>query len=432
MKRKTNLFYTSGPDSKFLTFSNYTEALTGNFLSVNTKLFPDKFLCLKLKGLNSNTKENFINYLAAYYENKLAALRDKQISNNKTVETHIYPLAYLLEAILNVSTYNNVTNEFELNANIEKNTESIYELSSFNDFITDGITDLVRYVGDVTEYDYNGTYTDIICNVNLNSYNEGILTVKNFNKEIKESVSFEDTGINSDARNLYGWGNDQIIIDNANKITPVFDSEHTYYNNVYIEQLKYKRITHSKTLSFNIIIPLFSFINIDVNSNENIINELSNDINLNSETSAIMNVPLGIWINADKTEDTFIELEKDINLDAYPSWSLLISTQFKPFPYGNHIIKENTTPQSTLNSFNTFAEILSKMNNVLNNFDEVNNKIMYLTNRINEVETQLKSIATETRINKFDKDLQDMRSSINQEIKDLKQHIVNLKWSNVG
>ena len=53
MKRKTNLFYTNGPDSKFITFSNYTESLTGNFLSTDTKLFPDKFLCLKIYNINS-------------------------------------------------------------------------------------------------------------------------------------------------------------------------------------------------------------------------------------------------------------------------------------------------------------------------------------------------------------------------------------------
>ena len=48
MKRKTNIFYTDGPDSKFLTFSNYTESLTGNFLSTDTKLYPSMFLVLEV------------------------------------------------------------------------------------------------------------------------------------------------------------------------------------------------------------------------------------------------------------------------------------------------------------------------------------------------------------------------------------------------
>ena len=50
--RKTNLFYTSGVDSKFLTFSNYTESLTGNFISTDTKIFPSKFLCISARKDN--------------------------------------------------------------------------------------------------------------------------------------------------------------------------------------------------------------------------------------------------------------------------------------------------------------------------------------------------------------------------------------------
>ena len=69
MKRKTNLFYNTGQDSKFVTFSNYTEALTGNFLSTNTKLFPSVFLCLDIPSLNTNhedsKREFIINYNSA-------------------------------------------------------------------------------------------------------------------------------------------------------------------------------------------------------------------------------------------------------------------------------------------------------------------------------------------------------------------------------
>ena len=41
MKRKTNLFYLSGDESNFLTFSNYGESLTGNFLATNWKICSD-------------------------------------------------------------------------------------------------------------------------------------------------------------------------------------------------------------------------------------------------------------------------------------------------------------------------------------------------------------------------------------------------------
>ena len=122
MKRKTNLFYNSGPDSKFLTFSNYTEALTGNFLSTNTKLFPSTFLCLNIPSLNKENKQSFINNsLIKYYENKLANLRDR------VNEDEVFPLSYLIETIM----------KFDSNASIS-------------------------YIGNITEQDYLGSYTDTI------------------------------------------------------------------------------------------------------------------------------------------------------------------------------------------------------------------------------------------------------------------------------
>ena len=106
MKRKTNLFYTTGPDSKFITFSNYTESLTGNFLSTDTKIFPSRFIALYIKGLNKNTKAALIKYLADYYESKLAALRDHFDYNKSDIEKSVPPLNYLLEALLRIKGIN--------------------------------------------------------------------------------------------------------------------------------------------------------------------------------------------------------------------------------------------------------------------------------------------------------------------------------------
>ena len=106
MKRKTNLFYLSGDDSNFISFSNYSESLTGNILSTDWKLFPSKFLCLYIKLLDVDNhnlyikrKERFIKYLMSYYENKLAFLRDYYINNDLNVEKNLLPLNYLLEAL---------------------------------------------------------------------------------------------------------------------------------------------------------------------------------------------------------------------------------------------------------------------------------------------------------------------------------------------
>ena len=60
MKRKTNLFYLSGDDSNFISFSNYSESLTGNILSTDWKLFPSKFLCLYIKLLDVDNHDLYI------------------------------------------------------------------------------------------------------------------------------------------------------------------------------------------------------------------------------------------------------------------------------------------------------------------------------------------------------------------------------------
>ena len=70
MKRSTNLFYTVGSDTNFITFSNYGESLTGNFLSVNTKLFPNNFLCLNIPKLTYDNRKKFIEYIESYFHRK--------------------------------------------------------------------------------------------------------------------------------------------------------------------------------------------------------------------------------------------------------------------------------------------------------------------------------------------------------------------------
>ena len=89
MKRKTNLFYTKGTDSNFITFSNYTESMTGNYLSTDTKLFPSAFICAYIDGLDASNRESFIDYVVARYENKLAFMRDKCVENNYNIEEKI-------------------------------------------------------------------------------------------------------------------------------------------------------------------------------------------------------------------------------------------------------------------------------------------------------------------------------------------------------
>ena len=198
MKRKTNLFYTTGPDSKFITFSNYTESLTGNFLSTDTKIFPSRFIALYVKGLNKDTKAALIKYLADYYESKLAALRDHFDYNKSDIEKSVPPLNYLLEALLRikeikpnevVATHSIANNSY---VNFVDNETETSKLVSYSNVIK------FKYISDITEQDYNGTFTDTICNIDLRKFA--------YISSIELTDNFDDNVVQFDKPvTLYGW-----------------------------------------------------------------------------------------------------------------------------------------------------------------------------------------------------------------------------------
>ena len=204
MKRKTNLFYTTGPDSKFITFSNYTESLTGNFLSTDTKIFPSRFIALYIKGLNKNTKGALIKYIADYYESKLAVLRDHFDYNKSDIEKSVPPLNYLLEALLRIKEINTETNEVSYTHSIAANfIKDGNDTSSSNEsnLISDSNVIKFKYISDITEQDYNGTFTDTICNIDLRkfAYISSIELTDDFNDNV---VQFDKPAY------LYGWDSD--------------------------------------------------------------------------------------------------------------------------------------------------------------------------------------------------------------------------------
>ena len=204
MKRKTNLFYTTGPDSKFITFSNYTESLTGNFLSTDTKIFPSRFIALYIKGLNKNTKAALIKYLADYYESKLAVLRDHFDYNKSDIEKRVPPLNYLLEALLRIKEINTKTNEVVYTHSIAANKNNDdNETSNSNESNLISYSDVIKfkYISDITEQDYNGTFTDTICNIDLRkfAYISSIELTDDFNDNV---VQFDKPVT------LYGWDSD--------------------------------------------------------------------------------------------------------------------------------------------------------------------------------------------------------------------------------
>lgn len=422
MKRKTNLFYTEGPDSKFLTFSNYAESMTGNFLSVHTKIFPSRFLCLSINGLNSKSKKSFIKFLVAYYENKLAFLRD----NVENVEKEICPFAYLMEGLSKILFVNEDTGENEIH--IDSATNEIL----FND--DPDVTDINLYAADITEQDYNGTYTDIICTIDLNEIKKCSIYL---NTEESEIISIDDA-----PENIYGW-DDISLIPGYENVTPIFDEIGegkltSYKINTNVETLGFKNIESLDYIKFNVIIPLYELTDINYNTNDTILGY--DDYNETLESYMVYidnsnryrhNVPLGIWLNCESNDDTFIEISRDSTTKMSPVWSLLISTQFKPFPYSTkYEIDAINTDKGA--AFSTFSQVLLRLNSVINKFERANDRISDLETRLHNIQTTLNNISSvqsldnvNSKINALENTYQTDMTSFKEEVRSI---IENLKW----
>lgn len=330
MKRRTNLFYNSGNDSKFLTFSNYTECLTGSFLSTNTKLFPSKFICLKIDDLD---KEEFINGLVAYYENKLAVLRDFVTKTNDVTINTLQPLSYLLRYIK------------------EKAPNT---------------TSTIAHIGDITEQDYNGTFSDSICVINTANLYSGTI-VDNEDVENDYSVETDDK--------LHGWYDNEDYFGPANyaNLQIITDESNLYkmQDNYIIEINDAKE----SAIEFNIVIPLFTMVQTDAepDNEQTEMMQTVHDLEILTGTNYV-NVPMGIWF-----ADKMITLSGDSKYNE--SWSLVIGSQFKPFPTSG-FIKDEITNESNSIAFGTFAQILSRQNDL---FTYMVNEIKNLQKQIDEL-----------------------------------------------
>ena len=340
MKRKTNLFYNSGPDSKFLTFSNYTEALTGNFLSTNTKLFPSTFLCLNIPSLNKENKQAFINNsLIKYYENKLANLRDR------VNEDELFPLSYLIETFM----------KFDPNTSIS-------------------------YIGNITEQDYLGSYTDTICIIDTQYLQSAVITpIENEEVDIREADS-----------TLYGWydtiGDDEVYTGPSlyNNLRPVFDTDGSQYQLTPNYNIEYNTPDPvPSNIVFNVVVPLFTFVNI------------AEGVDINNQDESILtntyktNVPLGIWF-----ADGNINLKVDRTYGQ--SWSLAIGSQFKPLPTSPEV-RSDVYKDPNTDAFKTFAQVLVRQNELLDTLEKQNIIIFNLTERLAEVEDRLEKIENKTK-----------------------------------
>ena len=402
--RKTNLLYSTyiGEENSFLTFSNYTEAMTGNHLSVNTKMFPSTFLCAYINVSEENIG-SFINTIVGKYENKLAFLRDTFTKDsNISAEDNIYPLEYL------INTLKDFDNEFSIN-----------------------------YVGQVTEQDYNGTFCDTMCIISTED-NGGNTTLSN------ATVAKKTVDYNNNSTYLYGWSSydatSSSYIYNGPSIykdvKPLFDNDknnsYMYVSSYEHDKLIFTPDTKAKSIEFNCIIPLFDIVNVDPKSNESNITESSDTELPDTEspdveqskpsntlevdlTSSTCNVPMGIWFSQKFKK---ITLQRDETSGFWPSWSLVLSSQFKPFPKSPHL-QSDTQNASSTDAFGTFAQILVEQTRLTDEYTGIAVNVQALSNRISNIESKINNISTnmsldaiQNKINQIDTKLASLTESL--------------------
>lgn len=415
--RKTNLLYSTyiGKENSFLTFSNYTEAMTGNHLSVNTKMFPSTFLCayINVKPDNNGNIDSFINTIVGKYENKLAFLRDTFTKDsNISAEDNIYPLEYL------INTLKDFDNEFSIN-----------------------------YVGQVTEQDYNGTFCDTMCIISTED-NGGKVTLNSVDGT-KKTVDYKNS-----YSYLYGWSsydatNNSYIYNGPSiyeHVEPLFDDKenHRYVSSYEHDKLIFKPDAKAKSIEFNCIIPLFDIVNVDPKANESNITEpsdtkLSDTESSNVEpsklpniievdlTSSTCNVPMGIWFSQGFNK---ITLQRDETSGFWPSWSLVLSSQFKPFPKSPHL-QTDTQNVSSTDAFGTFAQILVEQarltdehTDIAVNVQALSNRISYLESKINNISTNMSLDALQNKINEIGTKL----ASLSESLKKVNALISSITW----
>lgn len=420
--RKTNLLYSTyiGEENSFLTFSNYTEAMTGNHLSVNTKMFPSTFLCayINVKPDNINS---FINTIVGKYENKLAFLRDTFTKDsNISAEDNIYPLEYL------INTLKEFDNEFSIN-----------------------------YVGQVTEQDYNGTFCDTMCIISTED--NGGKAIPNPVNGVKKTVDY-----NNSYDYLYGWSSYDASTNSYiyngpsiySNVKPLFDKLSDNDNNennsyIYVSSYEHDKLiftpdTKAKSIEFNCIIPLFDIVNVDHKSNESNITEPSNTEPLDTEqsdkepskqlnslevdlTSSTCNVPMGIWFSQGFNK---ITLQRDETSGFWPSWSLVLSSQFKPFPKSPHL-QSDTQNISSTDAFGTFAQILVEQARLTDEHTDIAVNVQALSNRISNVESKINNISTNMSLdalqNKIDQ-IDTKLASLTESLEKVNSLISSITW----
>lgn len=337
-------------------------------------------------------REAFIKYLVEYYENKLATLRD-----DKTLNGKVYPMSYLMDAIrcAKFSKYNADINGYtcHYDNSVDKNTNPV-----------------INYVGRVANYDkQDGNFADFIMTIDNGDTFEWTLN------ETNEEFDYKTIHVDDDNDKLHGWGG--YDVEELNKYTPQYDNQDTndYYQTQLYSSLSIIRDDTNNNkigdLKFNVVIPLYQI--------RNKIDMIIGDVfNWNDSYGEVV-VPYGMWICP---QEYSVNLQSDGKIR--PSWSLMVSTQFKPFPYSNpsNNGETNKSTDSTA-SYMSFAAVLKNYTVLMDKFNQMNASMIQLSNDFYNI---INIINNKYHITTEDYNKQSQIDKLQQEIERLKNTVDGL------
>ena len=122
---------------------------------------------------------------------------------------------------------------------------------------------------------------------------------------------------------------------------------------------------------------------------------------------------MGIWF-----ADELIELKRDKESKYAPSWSLTISSQFKPFPYSNNYLNNDITAVDNQQAFQTYAQILAKqslLTSEITNLSSRVTKLEQLVSRLNDLNNNEK-LERVLQLEKLSQELQEKLDSLDSVI----------------
>jgi hypothetical protein len=136
----------------------------------------------------------------------------------------------------------------------------------------------------------------------------------------------------------------------------------------------------------------------------------------NIETGYIKNVPMGMWF-ASKT----IDLKRNLLTNYAPSWSLLLSAQFKPFPYSQKMPNE-ITQDATKDAFATYSQVLTRQNALMSKLELLSEEINKINTRLNNIEYTINN-SGQTAVDKIQKEVMVFENVMQNDMTKFKEEI---------